>query len=201
MGRELRRRALQACLVELEEKGIEGFSTTGACERAGLSDVEFESELGGREHALNITFELLCADLLAQAQLGARNGSGWSGQVRAGLVALLQALAARPALAKVTTHGLPALGPASHERYSELIGEFAALLRDGRHQVDDQLELPAEVELLAAGAAEALIFAEIDAGRAAELPAMGSEILFSVLVPFIGPERAAREIQAAAPVR
>jgi hypothetical protein len=53
------------------------------------------------------------------------------------------------------------------------------------------------VELLAVGAAEAIIFGEVDAGRAGRLPQMLPEILFSVLVPFMGPDRAADEMRTA----
>ena len=69
---------------------------------------------------------------------------------------------------------------------------------EGREHAPVAEELPGEVELLALGAAEAIIFAEIDAGRAERLPAKMPEILFSVLVPFIGPQRAAEEMRTAA---
>jgi hypothetical protein len=58
--------------------------------------------------------------------------------------------------------------------------------------------LPADVELLAVGAAESLIFAEVDAGRAERLPSMLPEILFCVLVPFLGPDLAGDEMRSAA---
>jgi hypothetical protein len=53
------------------------------------------------------------------------------------------------------------------------------------------------VEMLAVGAAEAIIFEEVEAGRAAQLPGLGPAILFSVLVPFLGPERASVEMERA----
>jgi hypothetical protein len=51
--------------------------------------------------------------------------------------------------------------------------------------------------MLAVGAAEAIVFEEIEAGRAAQLPALAPAILFSVLVPFLGPEAASAEMQKA----
>ena len=51
--------------------------------------------------------------------------------------------------------------------------------------------------MLAVGAAEAIVFEEIEAGRAARLPALGPAILFSILVPFLGPDGASAEMKTA----
>jgi hypothetical protein len=59
-------------------------------------------------------------------------------------------------------------------------------------------ELPAEMELFAVGAAETILFEEIEAGRAAQLPALTPAILFSLLVPFLGPEAASAEMRGRA---
>jgi hypothetical protein len=73
-------------------------------------------------------------------------------------------------------------------------------MKEGREYSEVEEELPGEVELLAVGAAEAIIFGEVDAGRAERLPKMMPEILFSILVPFLGPDRAAEEMRSAATV-
>ena len=57
--------------------------------------------------------------------------------------------------------------------------------------------LPGEVETLAVGAAEAIIFVEVEAGRGSRLPSLMPSILFSLLVPFLGPDRAADEMRRA----
>ena len=57
-------------------------------------------------------------------------------------------------------------------------------------------ELPGEVELLAVGAAEAIVFEQIQAGRTARLGELGPEILFSVLVPFVGTAAASAAMEA-----
>ena len=107
-------------------------------------------------------------------------------------------LACRPGLARVLTRSFPAIGPAAHARYQAFVEGFAPLLEEGRELSGMGAELPAEVELLAAGAAEAIVFEEIEAGRVESLPALGPAILFSVLVPFLGPEAASAEMARAA---
>jgi hypothetical protein len=46
--------------------------------------------------------------------------------------------------------------------------------------------------MLSVSAAEAIVIERIQAGMTATLPALGPEILFSVLVPFVGPVAATR---------
>jgi hypothetical protein len=107
-------------------------------------------------------------------------------------------MAAKPAQAKALVRSFPAIGPRAYRRYVEFLDGFVAAMREGRDYAEAEAELPDEVELMAIGAGESLIFAEIDAGRCAGLPAMLPEILFSVLVPFLGPERAEEEMKSAA---
>ena len=45
---------------------------------------------------------------------------------------------------------------------------------------------------MAVGGAEAVIFEEVLSGRTEELPTLLPDILFTVLVPYIGPEAAGR---------
>jgi hypothetical protein len=121
--------------------------------------------------------------------------------VRGGLKVLLGAIAAEPLRARVATRVFPAIRPAAYQRYTDLVLRFVPFMREGRSYSEIGEELPDEVELLAVGAAESLIFTEVDAGRAERLPQMMPEILFSVLVPFIGPDRAAAEMQDAMAAR
>ncbi len=51
---------------------------------------------------------------------------------------------------------------------------------------------------MSAGAVSGLIFDELLAGRAAELPARLPDLLFAMLVPYVGPQVAAAEMRRAA---
>jgi hypothetical protein len=111
---------------------------------------------------------------------------------------LLEELAAAPQMAQVLTRSFPAIRPSAYELYVGLLGRFVPFMHEGRDYAEVDEELPREVELLAVGAAEAIIFGEVDAGRSETLPELMPEILFSVLVPFMGPDRAAHEMRSAA---
>ena len=191
---------LQSLLLELDQHGHEGLELRSVCDGAGISEAVFEAEFVDLEGGLFTAYECLSDRLLERVHSSCEKESDWPEKVRSGLAAVLSAVAENPRLASVATRGFPAIGPAAYKLYVGLIDRFAALMAEGRDSAAVEEQLPAEVELLAVGAAESLIFAEIDAGNAGRLPAMLPDILFSLLVPFLGPERASEEMQSATPV-
>ena len=190
---------LQSLLLELDQHGRDALELRSVCDGAGISEAEFEAEFGGLEEGLFAAYERLSDRLLERVRSSYAKESVWPEKVRSGLAAVLSTVAENPRLAGVATRGFPAIGPAAYRLYVDLIDRFAALMAEGRDAAMVDEELPSAVELMAVGAAESLIFAEIDAGNASRLPAMLPDILFSVLVPFLGPERAAVEMQSATP--
>ncbi|HEX6229345.1 MAG TPA: hypothetical protein VFZ41_07770 [Solirubrobacterales bacterium] len=163
---------------------------------AGVSEGESAEELPDGDAC----FDRLTDEILQRVREACDGGDRWPERVRAGLSVLLAEVVAHPTMAAVVTRTFPAIGPAAYMRYTAFVSRFAALMQEGREYSGVGDELPSEVELLAVGSAESVIFHEIDAGRTGDLPEMMPEILFSILAPFIGPERAAEEMrQATAP--
>jgi AcrR family transcriptional regulator len=157
-----------------------------------------QGELGDKEVCLFAAYEQLNERLGQRVRDACLQGGVWPERVRRCLVALLEGLAAQPWTAQVLIRSFPALGPEALNRYQGFVEGFAILLQDGRQHVGAaEDELPTDVELFAIGSAEAIICEEIEAGRAAGLPAMAPAILFSVLVPFVGPQVAAEEMERA----
>jgi hypothetical protein len=154
-------------------------------------------ESASRER-LFVAFEQLTERLMEAVMRACGEGGEWPQRVRRGLDALLQELAGRPTVARELTRSFRAIGPEAQVRYDVFVHGLSALLGEGRELSGMAAELPSEVEMLALGAAEAIVLEEIEAGRAAQLPTLGPEILFSVLVPFLGPEGAAAEMDDAA---
>jgi AcrR family transcriptional regulator len=194
-----REKLLETMLEELGEKGYGELSLADALARAGVSEAEFEAEFAGKDECLFAAYDQLTGRVVKHATAGCGNEETWPRRVRGGLATLLGEIAAEPEMARVVTRSFPGIRPSTYERYVDLLSRFVPYMREGREYSEVDEELPGEVELLAVGAAEAIIFAEVDAGRAQRLPAMMPEILFSVLVPFIGPDRAAEEMRSASP--
>jgi AcrR family transcriptional regulator len=185
-------------LGELVGNGYGEASVERARELAGVTSAEFESEFDGKDECLFAAYDRLTERVVATASTDCDRDDPWPDRVRSGLERLLEAIAAYPEMAHALIRAFPGIRPAAYERYVELLSRFVPFMKEGRSYSGVEEELPGEVELLAVGAAEAIIFTEIDAGRSERLPQMLPEILFSVLVPFMGPERAADEMRTAA---
>lgn len=138
------------------------------------------------------------ADQLREAIVeGCLGGSDWPSRVAGGLRALLARLAARAELAEALARTFPSIGPAAQRRYQAFVEGLAPLLAEGREAAGvPTSDLPAEIEFLAVGAAEAIVFEQIQLGQTADLASVVPEVLFSVLVPFLGASAAAEAMAA-----
>jgi hypothetical protein len=182
--REQRARLFDAMLEEMAEKGYREVEIEGAVQRAGIIDRDCMVEFDDRDACLFAAYENLGERLIESATERCNSSGEWSERVRCGLVSLLDALAARPELAKVVVRTFPAIRPDAYRRYLSLLEAFAVFFEEGRALSEVGDELPDQVEMLAIGAAS--------------LPSLAPSILFSVLVPFIGPDRASAAMQSAA---
>jgi len=190
MGRTERERLYEAILAELVDRGYEGVTLTDALDRAGISSAVFETEFRDRDSCLFAAYDELTERLIRKATANCGRNDEWPERIRSGLEALLDEFAAQPEMAQVLFRSFPAIRPVAYQRYMEFLETFTQPLREGRALSELDEEPPGEIEMLAIGAAEAVVFHEIEAGRAAALPALAPSILFSLLVPFMGPERA-----------
>jgi hypothetical protein len=195
-----RERLLAAMLEEMVESGPGGAVVEAALQRAGLEDEQWLAEFVDKDACLLAAYGQLTERLARKTAEGCGLGENWPQRVRCGLEALLEELASAPAVAQLLIRGFPAISPAARGRYQGFVESFAPLLGGGRKLARSGAELPREVEMLAVGAAEAIVFEEIEAGRAAQLPDLAPAILFSILVPFLGPEAASAEMQRASEV-
>jgi AcrR family transcriptional regulator len=191
-----RERLLDSMLLALAEQGHGAISLAAVLERTGVSEAEYAVEYADLDACLHAAYEQLTARIDAVVRAGCGSGGEWPARVRGGLQALLGELAGNPQMARVLTRTFPSIDLDTQARYQAFVESFGPMLAAGRGLAEAD-ELPREVEALAVGAAEAIIFEQIESGRAAQLQAMAPSILFSVLVPFLGPGRAAAEMEKA----
>lgn len=197
-----RGRLHRAILVELEEKGPGRIELSRVLWSAGVSEHDFEASYENVEECIFAAYDELTARLdtaVREACRATGKRSGWPERVSAGLDTLLKELAARPQMARVLLRSFPSLGPPAQARSQAFLESFGPMLAGGRDASEIGSDLPAEVEMLATGAAEAILFEEVESGRAESLPAMLPSLVFSLLVPFLGPADAAAEMEKVRP--
>jgi hypothetical protein len=163
----------------------------------GLTRLKGTAAFEDKERNIFAAYESFTARLVARMGEHRDDDDDWLEQLRAGLEVLLDELARCPATTEALTRALPAIRPSAYAHYMALLERLAEFLGGGRRFVAEGEALPAEIEMLALGAAEAIVFDEIEAERTAQLPGLLPAILFSLLVPFLGPEAAAAEMNAA----
>ncbi len=186
VARPERTRLLEAMLEELVEKGYPALEVEAAVNRAHLSGADWARRFPDKDACLLAAFEELSGQLRTAIGEGCLTGETWPARVAGGLRVLLGELARRGTTAEALARTFPSIGPAAVTRYQGFVESLAPLLAPMR-ELAHGVELPTEVELLAVGAAEAIIMERIQAGATATLPELCPEILLSVLVPFIGP--------------
>jgi AcrR family transcriptional regulator len=194
VARPERTRLLEAMLEELVEKGYPALEVEAAVDRAHLRGDQWSRMFPDKDACLVAAFEELTEQLRMAIVRGCLTGRTWPEKVAGGLRVLLAQLARRATLAEALARTFPSIGPAAVTHYQEFVESLAPLLTPCR-ELAAGVELPAEVELLAVGAAEAIVMERIQAGATKTLPALGPEILFSLLAPFVGPKAAGQEMR------
>jgi AcrR family transcriptional regulator len=200
IGAAARRRLHEAMLAELEAKGFERIELSRVVGSVGVPEAAFEASYESVEACVFDAYDeqtALLDSAVREACRGQGEGAPWTERVSAGLDAMLEALAARPRMARAVLCSFPSIGPRAQARAQAFTESFGPMLAGGRAAAGPEAELPREVEMLATGAVEAIVFERVAAGRAKELRAMLPALLFSVLVPFLGPERATEEMEKA----
>jgi hypothetical protein len=123
-------------------------------------------------------------------------GRPWLARVNDALAATVELLAADPALAHVVLVETLAHGPEARRLHDDALDRLAKQLDAGR-ELPMNGKLSELVSLMAVGSVFGLIFKEVLAGRAEQLPALLPDLTFTLLVPYLGPQAAAAEMRRA----
>jgi AcrR family transcriptional regulator len=193
-GLSQRDRLLWSMVRVVAERGYDGVTLDEVVARAGVSKTTFYDEFANKDECLFSAYDRVIDELVHYVEEAFRRNGQWPERIRDALDALLRALAAEPEVAQMAAVEFPAAGPEAHQRYRDALERFLPFFAEGRRHSTRPDELPPRVDLMAVGGAEVIIFDEVVAGRVSRLPAMLPEILFAVLVPYVGPDEAAVEM-------
>ncbi|MGZ5348493.1 MAG: TetR/AcrR family transcriptional regulator [Solirubrobacterales bacterium] len=195
-GLSPRERILWSMARVVAEEGFESVTVTGVVERAGVSRETFNELFEDKKECVLAAHARVIDGLVAHVSRAFEGHGPWPQKIRRGLAACLEAFSAEPKVARMATVEVPATRPEARRCYRGALERFRPFFREGRDYAEADT-LPPDTELMAVGGAEAIIFDEIVSGRTEELPNLLPDILFTVLVPYIGPEAAKAEGQQA----
>jgi AcrR family transcriptional regulator len=193
-GLSRQERILWSTVRAMAEKGFESVRIGEVVRRAGVSRGTFYELFESREECLFAAYERVIDALISYVARAFEGGGPWPLKIRRALGACLEAYSAEPEVARMATVEVPAAEPEAQRRYRGALERLRPLFSEGREYAEGNI-LPRDLELMAVGGAEAIIFNEVVAGRTEELPALLPDILFTVLVPYVGPEAAKAEVR------
>jgi AcrR family transcriptional regulator len=137
----------------------------------------------------------LCIERIAATLAGAATGHECPAEVtRRATVAGLELLAAEPGLALVLSGDVLGVEPRLVDRYSRMIVPALEAMWAEAGERPRKHSSPG----LAFGRAQLLVFHEVAAGRADQVPALAPDIVYLAIAPFAGHDEALRQARLAA---
>jgi AcrR family transcriptional regulator len=173
------------------QKGYAATTVTEVAQAAGVSTATFYELYEDKEDCFLDAFGAVMDVVIAHvtAAYEEASGSPWPERIASALRALLELLAEEADIARLMMIEASAAGEPARERYRGALSRFTAFLEEGRDYAP-QNELPPDTARFAVGAGTALIFDEIRAGRGPELELILPDLVFAVLMPYLGSDAA-----------
>lgn len=197
-GSETRRQLILEAMVRVV--GREGYKATSVAdviEEAGVSRTTFYKHFEDKHECFLAAYDLVVEQVLDAVITNCDAEQPWLERMRVGLATVVELFALDPELARTAIVEVAAAGADARQKHWNAVARFTEFLADGVELADGR-ELPDNIALMAAGAVSGLIFDELLTGRAERLPELLPDLLFAMLVPYIGPSAATAEMRKAA---
>jgi AcrR family transcriptional regulator len=191
---------LEAMVRVAAAKGYEETTVADVIESAGVSRQAFDATFVGKAGCFLEAYDAVIDVLLAHVSTAYEStvGQPWPDRIVAALRALVELLASEHDIARMAMVEVTAVGEDARIRYRGALGRFTYFLEEGRTASTRGEELPADTAGFAIGGATSLIIDEIRAGRGPELRRILPDLVFAVLMPYLGPQAAEQEMSRVA---
>lgn len=193
-----RLRILEAMRAAVAEHGYQDASVADVIKRAGVSRKTFYAQFQDKEDCFVVAYDEHVRRLQAIVLDAFDAQDEWIPALRAGLTALLNALAYDPALARFCFVDVLAAGPNAAQRRNEAMRALEEILELGTRARDsdagDTAGAPRALGMSMVGGLGEVLYQEIVAGRAERLPEQLPELMYALVLPFEGREAAQREL-------
>jgi len=188
-----RNRILAATVDVVAELGYPQTRVVDIIKLAGVSRKTFYELFEDKEDCFLAAFDVAAGALLYVTNLGYESAPNapWVDRIRLGLANFLQIIADRPTAAKFCIVDVLAAGPKALARRDSVMRQFTEYIELGRGETD--VQLPPMTSLALVGGVYELLYSEILHGATAHLPARLPDVLYWVVHPFLGDERAEEE--------
>ena len=188
-----RARILDAMKALAGERGYHEASIADVIKRAGVTRKAFYKLFEDKEQCFIQAYERDLARLLTLTLEAFETQDEWADRVRAALSALLHALARDPTAARLCFIEVMTAGPRAIAARNEAMRGFTIVFDTGR--LEDDRNRPPALALNMVGGMSEIVHREIAAGRAEDLPDVLPDLMYTAVLPILGPEAAERELE------
>jgi AcrR family transcriptional regulator len=198
--RSQRERLLEAMVRVAAAKGYETTTLADVIEVAGVSEETFHEMFADKESCFLEAYDAVIDVLVAHVSTAFETAAGepWPARIIAALRALVELLSAESDIARMAMVEVTAAGDDARRRYRAALARFTPFLEEGRTYSGQGEELPPDTARFAIGGATSMIFDEARAGRGPDLVGILPDLVFAVLMPYLGPEAAEEEMAGVA---
>lgn len=192
---ESRRQDILASMIRVV--GVKGYRETSVADVIAdtpTSRTTFYKHFEDKHDCFLAAYEMLVEQVFAEVVANCDGSASWTARMTDGLTKIVDLFAAEPEMARTAVVEVAAAGADARRLHWEAISRFSDYLDAGRELAGGK-PLPENISLMSAGAVSGLIFDELLAGRADQLPQRLPDLLFAMLVPYMGPQAAAAEMR------
>ena len=182
-----RERILAAVAEVCSASGYVAMSVEDIVVSSGVSRRTFYDNFRGKEDVYLAAYDEITTQLLARVSTAYQGAEGLVDKVRDSLCAFLDFIADEPAFADMCIVEVMAAGSKAIERRNRTMAAFAELIDQAAAVELPTSKLPPALtaETLVGGIYE-VVYARVLQGRGDQLPALLPDLLFSVLLPYVG---------------
>ena len=144
VARNQRDRLINGLILTLAEVGYQKTTVSQIGRRAGVSKSDFYKHFDSRDDCFLAAFDAAVERVRAVVVAACAEAADaeWAERVRAGIVALLDLLAAEPPLAAILLAEGLRVGRGIYDRYQAVVESFVPMLRDGAPPAPEGGEVP-----------------------------------------------------------
>ncbi len=198
--REIQRARILAAMGKLvRERGAGGVSVAHVVARSGVSRRTFYELFKDREDCFLAAFDRAVSQAGETALPAYEAGGSWRERVAGGLEAVLGFLDAEPELGYLCVVGTLSAGSRVLERRALVTQSLVAAVHEGRREATAPRRPDRLVAEGVVGAVLAILHSRLQGKSPRPLLGLSSRLMAMIVLPYLGPAAAERELQRPAP--
>jgi AcrR family transcriptional regulator len=193
---EIQRARIIAAMAEVAcEHGAGNVTVAHVVARAGVSRRTFYALFDDREDCFLAAFDRAIEEVAARVVSVYRQPGAWKERIRESLAVLLEFLDDEPYLGRLLTMETLGAGPAVLDRRQRVLALIVTAIDEGRDESKQRGGPPSLAAEGVVGAVFSIIHTRLSELRPSPLIELLSPLMGMIVLPYLGPAQAAKEIQ------